>query len=173
MSEHDDPLRRAYRALANEEPPRELDEAILAAARRAVARPSLARRWGVPVSIAALLVIALGVTLEMQRGKPRVELEQRAAPPALEQESAAPAARAPVQSLRAPAAPASAPAPASTRASPAAPAAANDPRALLEKIAGLRAAGRDAHADRALEDFRKRFPDYRIDAAMWERVKPR
>jgi hypothetical protein len=43
----------------------------------------------------------------------------------------------------------------------------------LEKIAKLRESGRDAEADRALDEFRKRFPDYRIDEATWERVKPR
>ncbi|HSN20479.1 MAG TPA: hypothetical protein VLS49_07375, partial [Usitatibacter sp.] len=75
MAEPDDKLERAYRSLAREEPPRALDEAILAAARRAVARPSLARRWGIPASIAAMLVIAIGVTLEMQHEKPGIELE--------------------------------------------------------------------------------------------------
>jgi hypothetical protein len=48
-----------------------------------------------------------------------------------------------------------------------------DARAELERIARLRAAGEDAQADRALERFRKRYPDYRIDDATWERVKPR
>lgn len=48
-----------------------------------------------------------------------------------------------------------------------------DPRAELERIAKLRAEGRDADADRALDAFRRDHPDYRIDDAMWERVKPR
>jgi hypothetical protein len=43
----------------------------------------------------------------------------------------------------------------------------------LERIAQLRSEGRDAEADRALEDFRRDHPDYRIPEAMWERVKPR
>src|SRR6185437_14266845 len=47
-----------------------LDARVLAAAHRAVARPSAARRWGVPVSLAALLVLAVGVTLEMQHEQP-------------------------------------------------------------------------------------------------------
>jgi hypothetical protein len=51
--------------------------------------------------------------------------------------------------------------------------AAADPERELERIAQLRAQGRDAEADRALEQFRKRYPDYRIADAMWERVKPR
>ena len=43
----------------------------------------------------------------------------------------------------------------------------------LERIARLRAEGRDAEADKALEEFRRKHPDYRIPSAMWERVKPR
>ena len=43
----------------------------------------------------------------------------------------------------------------------------------LERIATLRAQGRDAEADKALEEFRRAHPDYRIPDAVWERVKPR
>jgi hypothetical protein len=50
-------------------------------------------------------------------------------------------------------------------------AAATTPEAELERVARLRAEGRDDEADRALEAFRKRFPDYRIAEAMWERVR--
>jgi hypothetical protein len=53
-----------YRALGREQPPPELDAAILAASRR---RRS---RWVVPVSIAAVVVLAVGVTL-------RVQIEER------------------------------------------------------------------------------------------------
>jgi hypothetical protein len=55
---------KRYRALGREEPPPELDAAILAASRR---RHS---RWAVPVSIAAVVVLAVGVTL-------RVQIEER------------------------------------------------------------------------------------------------
>jgi hypothetical protein len=57
--DRDDKVRRAYRALGGEEPARALDEAILAASRR----PQ--HRWRVPLSIAAVLVLAVGVTLRM------------------------------------------------------------------------------------------------------------
>jgi hypothetical protein len=57
--ERDEKVTQAYRALGEEEPPRALDEAILAASRR---RPA---RWRVPLSIAAVLVLAVGVTLRM------------------------------------------------------------------------------------------------------------
>jgi hypothetical protein len=43
----------------------------------------------------------------------------------------------------------------------------------LERIAKLRVDGRDAEADKALEQFRRDHPGYRIAEAMWERVKPR
>jgi hypothetical protein len=43
----------------------------------------------------------------------------------------------------------------------------------LERIATLRVQGRDAEADKALDEFRRAHPDYRIPDAMWERVKPR
>jgi hypothetical protein len=58
-TDRDKEVAQAYRALGAEEPPRALDEAILAAARR---RPA---RWGVPLSVAAVVVLAVGVTLRM------------------------------------------------------------------------------------------------------------
>jgi len=58
-----------YQATARDEPPRALDERILAAAHRAVdARPvpagrSFAQRWRVPVGLAATIVLSATVTL--------------------------------------------------------------------------------------------------------------
>jgi hypothetical protein len=63
-AEGDKIVKEAYGALDGEEPPRALDEAILAASRR---RPS---RWRVPLSIAAVLVLAVGVTLRMLPQRP-------------------------------------------------------------------------------------------------------
>lgn len=67
-----------YRALGREEPPPALDAAILAAARR---RRS---RWAVPVSIAAVVVLAVGVTLrvqlEEQKGAEEVALSPQVMP---------------------------------------------------------------------------------------------
>lgn len=62
--EHDARVSGAYRALGRDEPPPALDAAILTASRR---RRS---RWAVPVSVAAVVVLAVGVTL-------RVHLEER------------------------------------------------------------------------------------------------
>jgi cytoskeletal protein RodZ len=281
MAEPGDKLERAYRGLAREEPPSALDASILEASRRAVRRPS-ATRWAMPVSIAAVLMLAVGVTMHMQQEEPGIEtsMPRSAPPPAApsaapepaqapqrEEETRAPKMQAPAPQLRrdkleqqrplqkkvapvekpaadtrtreepqgapptspaaptpfpaqqnfapgaappaagaaapsssfdmaparakvepspAPAAPAAprapaAPAAASAAKSLAAPAArpqaaeesaAADPEHELERIAKLRAQGRDAEADRALEQFRKRYPDYRIADAMWERVKP-
>jgi hypothetical protein len=65
--ERDEKVTRAYCALGDEEPPRALDEAILAASRR---RPA---RWRVPLSIAAVLALAVGVTLRMLPPRPDAE----------------------------------------------------------------------------------------------------
>ena len=193
MTDPDERLRRLYGTLPREEPPPALDAAVLAAARRAVARPSFARRWGAPISIAAVLVLVVGVTLEMQREEPGVEtsVAPAPAPPA-----AAPQAPPPAEPAQAPKAPperrarpavkaipeAKRAASASADALEGAPAAnlslqkravAEMPQAQLERIAKLRAEGKDAEADRALDAFRREHPGYRIDDAMWERVKPR
>ena len=73
MSESDGKVNAAYRSLAREEPPASLDAAILAASRNALVKPSASRRWAAPVSIAAVLVLALGVTLRMQQEQPGIE----------------------------------------------------------------------------------------------------
>jgi 2-oxoglutarate dehydrogenase E2 component (dihydrolipoamide succinyltransferase) len=69
----DDRVSSAYRELPGEGPPPALDAAIQAAARRAVgSRPGGARRWQIPVSIAAVLALAIGVSLHVEREKPVV-----------------------------------------------------------------------------------------------------
>jgi hypothetical protein len=47
------------------------------------------------------------------------------------------------------------------------------PEAWLERIAELRRQGRQEEADKALAEFRKRLPDYKIPPAMLERVEKR
>ena len=277
MNETGDKLDAAYRALRREEPGAALDAAILAASRRAVAKPTAARRWAAPISIAAVLVLAFGVTLRMQLEKPGVESpdvyssppaaaavpaaperaqgaaepapskneadtgSQRGARAKAEKKIIVPAAKpdvAPVpqpklqaapaqpQALEEnvrqrrdesrvedskemlqkqkdrdvqafPAAPAAPAAPPASTAAPAAegrmkreafaapraPAAAgiaadaqapmDEATRELEAIAKLRVEGRQEEADKALAEFRRKRPDYRIPEAMWERVKPR
>src|ERR1043166_5204287 len=72
MNESGDKLDAAYCGLAREEPRAAVDDAILAASRRAVAK-SFSRRWAAPVSIAAVLVLAFGITLPMREESPGIE----------------------------------------------------------------------------------------------------
>jgi hypothetical protein len=79
MSERDEDLLRRYRAMERPLPPPSIDAAILAASRRAVkARPL--SRWAAPVSVAAVLVLALGLVLKVQREAPEATLPSSAAP---------------------------------------------------------------------------------------------
>jgi hypothetical protein len=86
----DDPkISRRYRELPREEPPRHVDDAILSAARRAAApRRS---RWYVPVAAAAIIVLAVAVTVHVQRERP--EDAERVVP--MKAEPSAPAAEEP------------------------------------------------------------------------------
>jgi len=100
MSDGDDKLSRRYHELARAQPPAALDATILAASRHALARPSFSRRWGIPVSIAAVLVLGFGLTLEMQNEKPDVSTSPVTMPSALPPGAApmqAPEAEAPAE----------------------------------------------------------------------------
>ena len=68
----DEGLRALYRGLPAEAPPPALDAAILSASRQAVAvRPK--RAWAVPVSLAAVLVLSVAVTLRVEEERPQLE----------------------------------------------------------------------------------------------------
>src|SRR6266542_1019610 len=100
MIDGDDKLRKRYRELGSEEPGPALDHAILAAAHRAVAPKRATQRWAVPVSLAAVLVLAVGVTLRMQQESPGIEVaapanEYSVPAPASEPAAAPPAAAPP------------------------------------------------------------------------------
>ena len=99
MAEHDrdEELSRRYRELAREEPPRALDDAILAAARREVrshpaplVAPSGRRRWFVPVAAAAVIVLSAVVTLHVQREQPDPEMTAQYSPPPAARKNEAP-----------------------------------------------------------------------------------
>ena len=102
----EDKISGRYRELPREEPPRHLDDAILAASRRAVHThpaplvvPSGRQRWYFPLAAAAIIVLAVGVTMHMQWQQPAEEMvssNTTAAPapaPAPQQEAVAPARR--------------------------------------------------------------------------------
>lgn len=175
--ERDVRVSERYRALGREQPPPELDVAILAASRRRHAR------WVVPVSIAAVVVLAVGVTLRVQIEE-RKDAEDIALSPRVMQAPASPPA---ALESRAQAAPEAAAPPAEVsadRAEPAGRASAGvavgklsappqTPEQWLERIAKLRDAGKAREADESLAEFKRRYPDYRIPEAMRARVAPR
>ena len=90
--EHDARLAALYRAAAHDEPPPALDDAIRAAARRAVAsrpRPAGAtfgRAWRGPLSIAAVLVLAVSLVIVMREEAPQFAELPRADTPMTEAE---------------------------------------------------------------------------------------
>jgi negative regulator of sigma E activity len=80
-------ISRRYRELAREEPPREIDEAILAAARRAtdvrpapLVVPSGRRRWYFPLAAAAVIVLAVAVTVHVERQQRDVDVAEALVP---------------------------------------------------------------------------------------------
>lgn len=204
--ERDAQVSRRYRELGSEEPPRALDDAILAASRRSV---SSRRGWYVPLAAAAVALLAVGIALHVEREKPDAELmtapsDARQAPAEIKQEQP-PAAAQPEPKLREPEAehrdserrfgfsreeapaPSASPAPipqtapvqrpgALSEAAPARKAAQADaleetPERALERIAELRKHGRHEEADKALAEFRQRYPAYRIPESMLGKVQ--
>src|SRR5260221_4135950 len=76
----DEKVAQRYRELGSEEPPHALDDAILAAARREsgagpmpLSLRSSRQRWYAPLATAAVLVLAVAVTLNMQLERPGIE----------------------------------------------------------------------------------------------------
>jgi hypothetical protein len=272
MAEDLDPkISRRYRELGDEEPPRELDQAILAAAHRAADRahaplvaPAGRHRWYFAFGAAAILVLAVAITVQVDRqqldpeglpaasapavserkegsssvpgekkGDARVELRQSAEQakpqpgligdqaPAQETrrrsaQAPAPAKSQPAENAAKPQAaeearadrleaqpqgalqenreqsrglssagepPAATPQPARPAAAPTPQARSQDERAvlssalalpperLLERVAELRKEGRHDEADKALAEFRQRYPDYRISEEMLKKVE--
>ncbi len=91
MSDHDDLVARRYRELRREVPSAALDKKVLAGARSAVTPRSFARRWAAPLAAAAVLVLAVGVTMQVQREEARRSPAREDAPSARAKTSAQPA----------------------------------------------------------------------------------
>ncbi len=108
MEERDPILSEAYREASQAEPAKLLDDRILAAARAAVA-PKRQRRsrwfaWAIPLSTAAVLVLAVTLILDMQRQAPPHGLEGLPAEtPSLTMNDSAPAAKAEAEHIASPA----------------------------------------------------------------------
>jgi hypothetical protein len=68
----DEALRAAYRGLPREEPPSAIDGVVLGAARQSVARRP--HKWMAPVSIAAVLVLSVAVTLRVADEHPETPM---------------------------------------------------------------------------------------------------
>ncbi len=148
----DSPLTRAYRETGREEPSASLDARLLAEARGENAAPRGGKpRWLMPLSLAATVVLSVGIVLFMTR--------QGATP--LPPETA-PAVETP--------APLATPAPAPKVVPKVTPRfEARDvtvqpkqktPEQWLADIEELRKLGLHAEADEKLAEFRKRYPDY-------------
>jgi len=192
--ERDPKVSQRYRELGTEEPPRHLDEAILAASRRAVhvhpaplVPPTGRRRWYFPVAAAAIIMLSVAVTWHMQVEEGPDPDGYIASVPAPEASREAPAEK----KIEMQAAPQAAPPVAASRmeeraresapvAGARAPEAARADRALgkiaeptteppekwLERIAELRKEGRHEEADKALEAFRKAYPGYKLPESV-------
>jgi hypothetical protein len=203
MAEHEDDLEvsRRYRELGGEEPSQELDASILAEARRAAAThpaplvpPTGRRRWYFPLAAAAVIVLVVAVTVQLEREQP-VDAESVAPAPPARRTDPAPhmpkaegrMAEEPRRAERKPAAPdaaekqadrqeaasaAGAPAARAPMQSPGLPNI-ESPEQVLERIAKLREQGRDDEADRALKEFRERYPRFNIPPEMLKRVERR
>jgi hypothetical protein len=132
MSEADKDLSERYRALARDEPPAHVDATILAAATRAVGSqpqpagaPRRLRRWYVPVSLAAVIMLSVIVTLRIERERPEIAMPDSVPVESEKKQKVAQQAQEPPAAAAAPASPpavvTSRPAPKPAPVQPAAP----------------------------------------------------
>jgi hypothetical protein len=163
--------------------------------------PTGRSRWYFPVAAAAIIALAVAVTLQVERQQPDAESITPPPPSApapaarLEESPSKPEAVAKPSSQRrftpdpAQSAQDSQAQPESrVRSAAQAPATRRDesgtsagllgqvakaesPEAALERIAELRRQGKHDEADKALAEFRRRYPDYRIAAEMLKKVE--
>ncbi len=171
----DSPLSRVYRETGREEPPAHLDAAILAQAKAAVGTHRRKPRWFMPLSLAATVVLSVGVVLLMSReGVTPVPMETPSPTPDVPvSKPAAPMVpavieKAPVVTPKTTVVPKETPVvmPKETPRfeprvfTPKEMPAAKTPEQWLVEIEALRKAGKHAEADAELAKFRQRYPDY-------------
>lgn len=165
----DSPLSRAYRETGREEPPAHLDAAILAQAKVAVGTRRKPR-WFMPLSLAATVVLSIGVVLLMSReGVTPVPMETPSptsdAPVPKPMTPTVPpvvAPKATVVPKQAPVAPKEAPRFEPRVFTPKEAPVVRSPEQWLAEIEALRNAGKHIEADAELAKFRQRYPDYSI-----------
>lgn len=189
--ERDPKVSRRYRELGNEEPPPGLDESIVSAARRAaehphapLVTPSGRHRWYFSLGAAAVIVLAVAVTYQMQQEQPdpfatgvsREAVKSPAngrarepAPPAADSSATArpeAATQAETSGRQGAAAPEARmrrdEAAARSLAKPMQAPVVETPERMLERIVELRQQGKNEEAERLLAELRRRYPDYRI-----------
>lgn len=159
----DSPLSRAYRETGREEPPAHLDAAILAQAKAAVGARRRKPRWFMPLSLAATVVLSVGVVLLMSReGVTPVPMETplpTPGAPALKPTAPAVIEKAPIVTPKVTVTPKEAPRfePREVVIPPK-----KSPETWLAEIDALRKAGKHIEADAELAKFRQRYPDYPI-----------
>ncbi len=142
------PMHRRLSDFDHAEPSVELDRMVLGRAREAIETPAQppvyrATRWAMPLGLAATILIAFTVLLNIEH---RDTKQAAAAPAAIAEMSAdAPVALASKRAI--------APVP-----TPRAVAAHADAESWLREIAALRTAGKNAEADRELVAFRQAYP---------------
>lgn len=138
------PIHRRLSDFDHAEPSVDLDRVVLNRARAAIETPAQppmyrATRWAMPVGLAATILIAFTVLLNIDH-----KAEKKAAPLAATTSVAAPAAPAVME-----------------RALPPGAAVAHaDAESWLREIAELRAAGKTAEADQELVAFQKVYPTH-------------
>ena len=169
----DSALSRVYRETGREEPPARLDAAILAQAKAATTtRGGSKPRWFMPLSLAATVVLSVGVVLLMSReGVTPVPMETPSPMPDVPVlKPTIPTAptvveKAPVVTPKTTVVPKEAPVVTPKEAPRFEPRevvipSKKPPEQWLAEIEALRKAGKHAEADAELAKFRQHYPDY-------------
>lgn len=158
----DSPLSRAYRETGREEPPAHVDAAILAQAKAAVGARRSKPRWFMPLSLAATVVLSIGVVLLLSReGVTPVPMETPVLKPTTPMAPTV-VEKAPVVTPKATVTPKETPRFEPRVFTPKEAPVAKSPEQWLAEIEALRKAGKHIEADAELAKFRQRYPDYPI-----------